>query len=147
MLLSRNALRAQWFSWCFTPFSTLARAARQLVTPGPAGRSCGTRIGQRLLGVLAPEPAVADAAESAADGDPDIVVDEDSSGLDLPAHPHDPIAVQGENRCDETELGVVGDPYRLVLVGERDQCDDRAEDLLVATRMSGVTSVSRVGGT
>ena len=87
-------------------------------------------FGQRLLGVLAAEATVADPAESGTDGNPDIVVDEHRSGPDLPAHPHYPVAVLGENRCDETELGAVGDPHGLVLAGERDQCDDRTENLL-----------------
>ena len=59
-----------------------------------------------------------------------IVVDKDGSGPDLPAHPQRPIAVLGEHRRDESELGGVGDPHRLVFVTEGDQGDDRTEDLL-----------------
>ena len=69
-----------------------------------------TRIGQRLLRVFAPESAVADPAESGADRDPDVVVDEHSARPDLPAHPQRAIAVLGEHRRNQSERRAVGDP-------------------------------------
>src|ERR1700733_12572539 len=103
---------------------------RQFVSLG--GPPDGLRVTvfrQGLLGMLAPETAMADPAESGADGNPYVVVDEDGAGPDLPAHPQRAVTVLGEHRRNQSERGAVGDPYRLAFVGERDQGDHRTEDL------------------
>src|ERR1700733_9936124 len=101
---------------------------RQFVSLG--GPPDGLRVTvfrQGLLGMLAAEAAVADPAESGADGNPYVVVDEDGAGPDLPADPHRAIAILGEPRRNQPERGAVGDPHRLTFVGERDQGDYRTE--------------------
>src|SRR3979411_2902323 len=119
----------KWGSLALQP-SGGSGPVRQLVALG--GPPDGLRVTvfrQGLLGMLAPETAMTDPAESGADGNPYVVVDEDGAGPDLPAHPQRAIAFLGEHRRNESEWGAVGDPHRLTFVGERDQGDYRTEDL------------------
>ena len=92
-----------------------------------------------------PMPLCFDAAERGRRVADQAAVEADHAGLERLADPQAAGQVAGVDVGDQAVLGVVGQPDRLVLVGERDDRGDRAEDLLAAGSRAPARHVDQHG--
>src|SRR5262249_21653545 len=108
---------------------------RMEVLPSAVADRDGLDLGkaaQPLEGFLAAETGMLDAAERQFDpAARAVVIDEDRAAPRLPREPHLPVAVPRPDRSHQAEFGTVGQLHRLVLVGEGEGRQNRAEDLLL----------------
>src|SRR5215211_3746012 len=95
---------------------------------------------------LATEAALADAAEGELYARADApAVDVDLAGADLAREPEGAVDVLGPDRGGEVVADAVRDAQRLVLVAERDDGQDRPEDLVGGDRARWVGDVEDRG--
>ena len=90
--------------------------------------------------VLAADAAVLVAAEGQVGAVRGAAVDAEATGADALGHGERVLDRAGEHATGQAVLAVVGDAHRVVLVVERDDHEDRAEDLLLGDR-HGVVDV------
>ena len=92
---------------------------------------------QTFLAALATDPRLLEPAERHAEVGAERVV-ADGAGPELAGDGAGPVDVVGEHRRVQAVDRVVRDPDRVLLVGRRDDGEDRTEDLLLADRRSVV---------